>query len=168
MAKLANREKIILGIMAVAIIVAAYIYLFPKKKGVEKVDAAQKTAELNTFVATLSGSLKEDTMSDTGTLILARAEKEWERDPFLSRKDLINWNEAKAKKARADATAKVEFVYSGYFEVGRKKIAIINGVEYKEGEALDVPGYILKSVSPDKVVIENRGLGATMSVLMLE
>lgn len=167
MAKLANREKIILGVMAIAIICAAFIYLPSKKKSVEQVDMAQKTAELNTFVATMAGSLKEDT-NNPGTAILVRAEKEWAQDPFLSRKDLIRWNEAKAIKAKEGAAVKIEFVYSGYFEVGKKKMAIINGLEYTEGEALDVKGYVLKSISPAKVVIENRGIGATMSVPMQE
>jgi len=169
MAKLAKREKIILGVMAIVVIIAAFIYLSPKMKISGSVDTAQKTAELNTFVAGLTGALKEDTVEKPGTLILARAEKEWTRDPFLSSRDLIKWNEAKARKAKEDASVtKIDFVYSGFFEVRGKKMAIINGIEYKEGEALDVKGYILKSVSPEMVVIENRGIGAKLSVPMLE
>lgn len=170
MAKLAKREKIILGVMAIAIILAAFIYLSPKKKSPGTTEnVAQKTAELNTFTAGLAGTLKEDTMKNPGTLVLARAEKEWARDPFLSSGDLIKWNEAKARKAKeAAAVTKIDFVYSGYFEVRGKRMAIINGIEYKEGEALDVKGYMLKSVSPEKVVIENRGIGAKLSVPMLE
>lgn len=170
MAKLAKREKIILGVMAIAIIIAAFVYLSPKKKSPGTTEnIAQKTAELNTFVSSVAGSLKTDTMKNPGTLILARAEKEWMRDPFLSNRDLMKWNEAKARKAKEDAAVvKIEFVYSGYFEMGSKKMAIINGMEYKEGEALDVKGYMLRSISPVKVVIENRGIGATISVPMVE
>jgi len=169
MAKLAKREKIILGVMAIAIILAAFIYLSPQKKSSGSVDTAQKTAELNTYVAGIAGTLKEDTMKNPGTLILARAEKEWARDPFLSSGDLIKWNEVKARKAKeAAAVTKIDFVYSGYFEVRGKRMAIINGIEYKEGEALDVKGYMLKSISPEKVVIENRGIGAKLTVPMLE
>lgn len=170
MAKMAKREKIILGVMAIAIIFAAFIYLSPQKKSSESVDTAQKTADLNTFVSTLSGAIKEDTMKNPGTLILARAEKDWARDPFLSGRDLVKWNETKARKAKEEsaAVAKIDFVYSGFFEVRGNKIAIINGIEYKEGDALDVKGYMLKSISPEKVVIENRGIGAKLTVPMLE
>jgi hypothetical protein len=170
MAKLAKREKIILGVMAIAIIFAAFIYLSPKKKSPGTTEnITEKTSELNTFTAGLAGTLKEDTIENPGTRILARAEKEWIRDPFLSSRDLIKWNEAKARKAKEDAAVtKIDFVYSGFFEVRGKKMAIINGIEYKEGEALDVKGYMLKSVSPEKVVIENRGIGAKLSVPMLE
>ncbi|MFO7665427.1 MAG: hypothetical protein R6V76_02270 [Desulfobacterales bacterium] len=171
MAKLAKREKIILGVMAIAIIFAAFVYLSPTKKSPGTTEnVAEKTAELNTFTAGLAGTLKEDTMKNPGTLILARAEKEWARDPFLNSRDLVRWNEVKAKKAKEEsaAVAKIDFVYSGYFEVRGKRIAIINGIEYNEGEALDMKGYMLKSVSPEKVVIENRGIGAKISVPMLE
>ena len=66
------------------------------------------------------------------------------------------------------AAPKIEFVYSGYLEVDRKRMAIINGMEYREGEGLDIKGYVLKSVSPSSVVIENRGTGATINVPLQE
>jgi len=169
MAKLGKREMIILGVMAIAILCAAFVYLSPKEKN-PGADMSQKTAELNTFVTGLEGSLKMDTMKNPGTLILSRAEKEWTQDPFLKGKDFKKWTEAITIKAGAEgsAVAKIEFVYSGYLEVGRNRMAIINGLEYKEGEALDVKGYMLKSISPANVVIENRGIGATINVPLLE
>jgi type II secretory pathway component PulC len=39
-------------------------------------------------------------------------------------------------------------------------------MEYKEGEALDIAGFVLRSVSPARVVIENRGTGATLNIPM--
>jgi hypothetical protein len=41
-------------------------------------------------------------------------------------------------------------------EYNGRLMAIINGLEYAVGEALDVPGYILRSISPTKVTIENK------------
>jgi type II secretory pathway component PulC len=41
-------------------------------------------------------------------------------------------------------------------------------MEYREGASLDTKGYVLKSVSPSRVVIENRGIGATVNVPLLE
>ena len=73
-----------------------------------------------------------------------------------------------ARQGDARRRPKIEFVYTGYLEVGRKRMAIINGMEYREGEALDIKGFVLKSVSPTKVVIENRGIGATLNVPLQE
>jgi hypothetical protein len=41
-------------------------------------------------------------------------------------------------------------------------------MEYREGEALDVKGYVLKTVSPVGVVIENSKIGAKVNVPLLE
>lgn len=170
MAKMGKRETIILGLTAVVILYAAFDYLTPKKKMIPGMDTAQKTAELKTFVTDLTAGLGKDSSKNLGTLIFSRAEKEWTQDPFLDGKSYKSWTQVKvvtAKESSAPAP-KVEFVYSGYLEVNRKRMAIINGMEYGEGDGLDTKGYMLKSVSPSSVVIENRGIGATINVPLLE
>jgi hypothetical protein len=171
MAKLGKRQMIILGLMAIAVFYAAFDFLAPKKKS-STPDMARKTAELSTFVTDLAAGLGKDTTKNLNTLIFSRAEKEWAQDPFLDAKSYRAWSAAKApiKKNGAGAAAapKSEFVYSGYLDTGRKRMAIINGIEYSEGENLEVKGYALKSASPTKAVIENRGTGATVNVPLLE
>ena len=196
MAKLEKRQMIILGVMGIAVLYAAFDFLAPKKNA-SAPGTAQKTAELGTFVTDLTAGLGKDKMKNLNTLIFSRAEKEWTQDPFLDAKSYKAWSAAKApvKKvgteagtgagtragtrvgtgAAAGAAAgaetampKSEFIYSGYLGTERKRMAIINGIEYAEGENLDVKGYVLKSVSPTRVVIENRGTGATVDVPLLE
>lgn len=48
----------------------------------------------------------------------------------------------------------VDFRYTGYLEIGGKRLAIINGKEYAEGDALDRKGFVLKRATPESVVIE--------------
>jgi hypothetical protein len=183
MAKLNKRQMIILGVMGIVILYAAFDFLAPKKKSAVP-GTAHNTAEMSTFVADLTASLGKDTTKNLNALIFSRAEKEWTQDPFLDAKSVRAWSAAKTpvKKEGAavssGATAvptatgasalKSEFVYSGYLDTGRKRMAIINGIEYSEGESLDVKGYVLKSVSPTRVVIENHGTGATLNVPLLE
>jgi type II secretory pathway component PulC len=59
---------------------------------------------------------------------------------------------------------KINFVYSGYIALGQKKMAIINGIEYREGDPLEIEGYVLKSVNAAMVVIENRKAGVMENV----
>jgi type II secretory pathway component PulC len=160
---------ITLGVMAIVILYAAFVYLAPQKK-IAGVDMAQKTAELQTFVAGLTAGLGQESSKSPSALIFSRAEKEWAQDPFLDARAYKSWSQVKATAATAGAAVapKIEFVYSGYLEVGRKRMAIINGMEYGEGDGLDTKGYMLKSVSPASVVIENRGIGATVNVPLLE
>lgn len=168
MAKMGKRQMIILGVMAIVILYAAFVYLAPQKK-IPGVDMAQKTAELKTFVTDLTEGLGKDSSKNLGTLIFSRAEREWTQDPFLDSRAYKSWTQVKLTAKEAGAAApKIEFVYSGYLEADWKRMAIINGMEYREGEGLDTKGYVLKSVSPSSVVIENRGIGATVNVPLLE
>jgi hypothetical protein len=166
MAKLDKRQMIILGVMAIVVCYAAFDFLTPKKRS-SAPDMAQKTAELSTFVTDLTAGLGKDTTKNLNALIFSRAEKEWAQDPFLDAKSYKGWSAAKAPVKGAVAP-KSEFVYGGYVGVGKKYVAVINGMEYKEGDALDVKGYVLKSASPTRVVIENRGTGATIQVPLPE
>jgi hypothetical protein len=168
MAKFGKREKIILGVMTIAILYAAFDYLAPQKTN-HGSDKTLKTAELNTFVTDLTAGLGKDTSKTLGALIFSRAEKEWTQDPFLSGKAFKSRAEAKPPDKEARAVApKIEFVYAGYLEVDRKRMAIINGVEYREGEAMDVKGFMLKTVSPTRVVIENRATRTLLNVPLQE
>ena len=166
MANMGKRQMIILGVLAIVILSAAFVYLAPQKK-IPGADMAQKTAELKTFVTDLTAGLGKDSSKNLGALIFSRAEREWTQDPFLDSKAYKSWTQVKVTASEA-AAPKIEFVYSGYLEVDRKRMAIINGMEYREGEGLDTKGYVLKSVSPANVVIENRGIGATVNVPLLE
>jgi hypothetical protein len=51
--------------------------------------------------------------------------------------------------------------YSGFLQMGAKRMAIINGMEYEEGEMLPVSGYFIRSITPKSVVIGK--IGASIS-----
>jgi hypothetical protein len=169
MGKLGKRQMIILGVMGIVIIYAAFDFLAPKKKA-SAPDMTQKTAELNIFMTDLTAGLAKDTTKNLNALIFSRAEKEWKQDPFLDAKSYRVWSKARepAKAGAAAAVQKIEFAYTGYLEVNGKRMAIINSMEYREGEELDVKGFVLKSVSPARVVIENRAARAAQTILMQE
>jgi hypothetical protein len=168
MAKLEKRQIIILGVMAVVILYGAFDFLMPKGKS-PTIDMAQKNADLNAFTTGLTASLGKDTVKSMSTVIFSRAEKDWQQDPFLDSKSYKKWNQVKAQVKEGTAvTEKIDFIYSGYLEVNRKRMAIINGVEYKEGDALDIKGFFLKNISPTRVVIENRVTKAALNIALQE
>jgi len=156
---------IILAVMVIAILYGAYELLWTKKKGAP-VDLAQKTSDLKTFVTGLSADIGAE--KDAAALIFSRAEKEWTRDPFLDSQSQRAWSQTRtaAQAVAGIGEKKIEFVYSGYLGLGKRSMAVINGMEYKEGESLDIAGFVLRSISPARVVIENRGSGATLNIPM--
>ena len=169
MGNFGKREKIILGVMAIAILYAAFVFLSPKAKPSQTVTTQksmeQKNAELDQFVAGLNAGLDKEWMKNVGALIFSRAERPWTQDPFLESGTYKTWLKAnEAVKAAPIAPPKITFIYSGYIEVGQKKMAIINGIEYREGDPLDIAGYALKSVNAARAVIENRRTGVTENV----
>ena len=169
MGKLGKREMIILGVMAIAILYAAFEFLYPKAKSSPTVATQKvmekKTAELNQFVAGLNAGLDKEWMKNVGALIFSRAERSWTQDPFLDSGSYKAWLKAReAAKVAPVPPPKINFVFSGYIELGQKRMAIINGIEYREGAALEIEGYVLKSVNAAWAVIENRKTGVTENV----
>jgi len=47
-------------------------------------------------------------------------------------------------------------------------MAIINGWEYEAGQPLDVEGYLLKKVTPSRILIVNRTTGGETYVTIQE
>jgi hypothetical protein len=87
---------------------------------------------------------------------IGRAESEWLRDPFANNKVYREWASIKDGASEAGkASQKVLFNYSGYLETGQRKMAIINGLEYRINESLEIEGYVLKTIQPGKVIITN-------------
>jgi hypothetical protein len=83
--------------------------------------------------------------------ITERAEKNWDSNPF-------KLDESIAKLfAEKSGTGKDTFVYSGFIEmIGGKNMAVINDMEFKQGEQISEAGYNLTKITPSFVVIERK------------
>jgi len=167
MMKLEKRQIIILGVMGIVIVFAAFSMVGQKKK-TSAPGMSRQTAELNAFVTDLAAGLPKDATKNLNALIFSRAEKEWQQDPFLDAKSYRSWTKSREPAKAVAAAPKGQFAYTGYVEANKGKMAIINGMEYREGENLDVKGFMLKSVSPVGVVIENRSTKAVQKVPLQE
>jgi len=148
---MAKREKIILALMVLAVLYGGYEFFYApfSNTGIER--PAQKEARLDKFVTEVAVRLKEKDVSKTDKFIITRAKEAWAGDPFL-RRELPVVSEVKQEHVEA-STLNVNFTYSGYMEMGRQRMAVINGMEYAVGEALEPGGYIVNSISPSQVVI---------------
>ncbi|MCX7634225.1 MAG: hypothetical protein N2Z74_00585, partial [Syntrophales bacterium] len=70
--------------------------------------------------------------------------------------------------ATTGKTPKNDFTYTGYIEADKVKVAVINGVEYREGEELDVKGFFVKNIGKGRVLIENRVTGVVKKIPLEE
>jgi hypothetical protein len=166
MGNIGKREKIILGVMVIVILYGLFTLIAGStlRKRLA-ISPEVKTSEIKALASDITLSISKDALSVTEAYALSRIEAEWLRDPFYEKKAYSEL--VQTARAAIKVDAKVNFSYTGYMEYGGRLMAIINGLEYAVGEALDVPGYILRSISPAKVTIENNANGKTkLEVLM--
>lgn len=145
-----KREKMILAITAVVALVGVYMLLFsPSGKSTESSTARARLTELRDLATKISEEIKKEDLTATERHILERADSEWVKDPFVGKKLL----------ASAEATRDKEnlnIAYTGFVDTGRKRLAVINGLEYEIGETLEVGGYVVRSIDPELVILEDK------------
>jgi hypothetical protein len=156
MKKLTKQQIIILAFMVIAIIYGMYDFLLSKPKKTNIDQPAGNSAELSSFVSEFTAGITKELPKKLDTYIVSRAEAKWAGNPFSDTKLYTSWKITKEPAAPVAAIQKNSFSYTGYMEGGARKIAIINGMEYSVGEALDIQGYSVKEIYPSKVVILNK------------
>ena len=163
MAKLNKRQIIILVIAALFVLYVTYDYLILGPAGKE-VKTGTNSAEINTFVNNLQNDLIKDITAGVDVYIIGRAEADWQKNPFWERHSYKEW----AAREGAAGISASKIIYSGYVDSGKKKLAVINGLEYRIGEQLEMEGYILKGITPSKVLIVNKNTGNEVEVPIQE
>lgn len=169
MPKLTRQQIIILSIMTLVILFAVYDFFIAPRSKSEVIDVGKKTSELEVFLSDITSKLPKGSLPTADAYVLSRAETEWVHDPFYEKKSFREWEKRKERaRAAGGISQKVTFSYSGYLKVGNKNLAIINGVEYEAGNPMEIEGYVLKKIYPDKVVIVNKKSGAKFDVPLQE
>ena len=152
---MSKREKIIVGLMVVAALYGGYTFLFSGSAGGKKKSYGQPQVGVNDLVAGLIKRIQGADTTAADTEILEKSSAQWQKDPFLVVKKSRAPEEETEKEpeiiARGDLTG--SFNYSGYMEMGKNKLAIINGREYEEGDQLAIQGAALKKISAGEVHI---------------
>jgi hypothetical protein len=156
MAKLKKREIIILVIAALFILYAGYEYLIagPASK---KVKISTESVNINTSISEMTKDLGKDKITDFDAYVIRRMEADWGKNPFWKKDLYKEWVNREGVAKGNGVLAKI--IYSGYVDSGRNKMAIINGLEYRVGEQLELEGYVLKQITPSRVLIFNKYTG---------
>ncbi|MBN2439080.1 MAG: hypothetical protein JXL20_10850 [Deltaproteobacteria bacterium] len=173
MPKLNKRQIIILGVMLLALLYGAYELFSTGRKGQAVVDTATKATDLNALIGEITSALATEASLPADAHMIKRAEAEWLRDPFYEpidkREEAIEKAAAHARQVEAETTAlKGRLHYTGYLDTRSKKIAIVDGNEYETGDALDVEGYVLNGIYPNRIVIYNKATRLTIEIPLQE
>jgi hypothetical protein len=162
---MSTREKIILCFVILAAGYAAYNFLADTPKRVH-VETEEELTDLKKLIADVIEEVDTAVLTKTEVFLIAQAGAEWKRDPFLKPGPSVKFG---PESGQAGVSAEeLSFTYSGYLEMADKKLAIINGIEYKAGEMLiNGGGYIVSSIFPTRVALELIG-GKNRITLPLE
>ena len=147
--------------MLLTVVYGVYTVFFEGKggtPGIAPISATTQLENLNDFInkiveASKAGLTKED------KYIRQLAEAEWKQDPLISAelKDRPESEIQKAKQVTKVSIPDLNISYTGFMQMGDIKFAIINGVEYATGDRLEQGDYILRSITPNRVVIVSTG-----------
>jgi hypothetical protein len=171
-----KRERVILVLMCVVIVYGVYALFFSSPpKGTSR-GVGSRSSEVSKLITELSVGLTKEGPTATDTYIIERAESKWVKDPFFEKKITVAKEKEKAPKVEAEVEAEKEvevlpevtFSYSGYLQMGDRKIAIIDGMEYKIGEEIGPGGFFIRAIYPNKIVIGIKGKEEEITVPLVE
>ena len=160
-----KRAKTLLIILLLTLTYGVYEFFFSAPSGTTVMDAEAELKVLHTLMKEIAADLNKENVSAADTYIIDRAETAWRKDLFWARHekeppepDKIDQRmEAVDLIPEKTQEGQITFTYSGYLELGSKKIAIIDGMEYEIGEELEPGGYTVRRIFPNRVVIEVKG-----------
>ncbi len=146
-----NREKAIVGLMVLAVVYGVYIVFFAGSKE----DAAfeskgdREIEALHSFITKVAEKTKRSLPTEQ-MYVLQKAQSEWKQDPLIQ----INPKMTREKKTqRQPLKLDRKIVYTGFLQMGAKRLAIINGLEYEIGDRLEPDGLIVRNIDPNYVVV---------------
>jgi len=147
-----KREVIIIVLAGLLAVYGVLDYLVLDKKrsrtDEEKIRAAAAKIEETgkTARATLAGLKKNNGGRDLA-YIKIKVEDKWSRDPF------IYYSENSEELDDIAAEELPEMVYSGFIQLGKNILGVINGMEYGIGDLVVEIGYKVIQITPKKVTL---------------
>lgn len=164
MANFKKREIIILAIAALFIVSYVVYYFIADRLTGKKVQTGVGTETVETLTNTIAEDLNKNKLSDSENYIIKKAGVDWGSSPFLNRDLYRAWL---AKDGAAVASA-LKIIYSGYIDSGKRRMAILNNVEYRIDEDLMEEGYVLKQITPSKVILYDKSSGSSIEIPIQE
>jgi hypothetical protein len=162
MANLKKREIVIVSIAVLLILYAVYVYFIAGKLPGKKVQTVAATTKVESVTSGIAIELSKNKLSDLDNYTIKHAAIDWGKSPFLERNLYRAWQ----TKDGGGGTFKI--IYSGYVDSGKHKMAVLNNVEYRIGEELKEEGYILKHITPLKVIIYDKRAGNNLEIFLQE
>ena len=149
-----TREKVILGITAVAAIGAGVYYASTWSSSSTSGGSQPVQKDFAALITKVQVELKQGELSDREENILSSASTQWLRNPLRS-KPLFPGRDGSSPLIPLPT-------YMGFINTGPQPIAIINGLDYRPGETVRGGEFQVVQILADHIELLRRG--ATESV----
>lgn len=167
---MSKREKIIVSVMVVTVLLGGFFYFMPGVTGRPPGGGTEFDESTRDFVQQVHKKFKADTTLAREMFAIRSAQRQWAKDPFLhSDARLSDQPQSNVPDAAPVAAGtRLDLKYNGFVEAGAQRLAIINGMEYASGEAIDGRGYYLRRIQPGQVEIGKRNAPDVIILKMTE
>jgi len=158
-----KREKILIALMAIAVLYGAlelFVFSGRSQRPADDPPAAVEVRDVKDAADQAKSAVEQAALSEQQRRVLEVAAAPWRPDLFYPVPEMEN----PPREDAAEPATGVGLEYRGYLAVGDRRMAIINGVEYRVGETVGETGYVLKAITPDRVFVEAPGDGERVSV----
>jgi hypothetical protein len=149
---MSTREKILVGLMLVSVCLGGLLLFGDNPEQKSMTSAPGKPDTLIQMLTNLTAQFGNDNALKGERYTLSMARTPWENKLFLDSGDIL------LPSTAAPATAEMlpsnlSLVYSGYIETPQRRVAIINGIEYLEGETVDQSRLVVRHIDAKRVVL---------------
>lgn len=148
---LSKREQIIVAMALLAAIYAGWQFLFSGSKK-DNVSSAVENKRTEDFLMEVARSLAGNHLTDAEKATLEKVGAKWPSQPFVSTD--VSDQEADAD-ASSQPTAALSDHYTGYIEVGDRRLAIIGDTEYEIGDKIGDSQFTVRGISMEQVLMED-------------
>jgi hypothetical protein len=139
-----KREKILLGVLAATLVVAGGLHFSTPDTGTGPGGAASAPLNLDE----VAGAVEQARLTPQLAYRIELLADNATGDPFYGGQGGLLQDESQ------DGQGDAEYVYSGYIKIGQKIFAVINGVEYAQGDELAEGGYLVQAIDKNSVLLE--------------
>jgi len=159
------REIIIVSIMLLTMLLGGYLHFLPQTAVNTGSEPSTATPALG-YAKEIASKFEKDTSLSKELFVIRKAEGRWDRDPYMAAGEAPSDSQAMnpVERAAKDDGRQREFVYTGFLQVGEKRLAVINGIEYLPGESIDGQRHFVRRIEPDRVEIGTIGTQAAIVI----
>ncbi|MFP4672313.1 MAG: hypothetical protein ACOCY5_04020 [Desulfohalobiaceae bacterium] len=150
---MARREKILVILMALALLYGALeLFILPgRTPGPEQQEPEAEAEQAQELVQSLSQNVEDSSLSQAQTRVLHSANRKWDRNPFYVYPESDFDASELVQETSEEELGTIH--YTGYLEMGQKRMAIINGSEYQTGDRLEQSNALLLGITPEHVLL---------------